>query len=243
LRDAKYAVAFTGAGISTDSGIPDFRSHDSGMWHNADPMRVASIQGFRRNPQAFYDWVKTLARKTFNAQPNPAHEALVKLEQRGILRAVITQNIDMLHTRAGTKTIFELHGHMRELTCIQCFGIFEGDSIMRKFLEDGQVPHCSKCDGVLKPNVILFGEQLPVRELMGAKEAARQADVMIIIGSSLEVEPAADIPVLARRNGAKLIMINLEPTLIDPMSDIVIHERAAQILPEIVKRVESSLIR
>ncbi|MBC8097866.1 MAG: RNA polymerase subunit sigma, partial [Armatimonadetes bacterium] len=116
LRTSQRTVAFTGAGISTDSGIPDFRSPDSGVWHGQDPMVVASIYGFKRNPQAFYDWVRPLTITTANAQPNPAHDALVALEQCGKLHSVITQNIDMLHTRAGSQTVYELHGHMRRAT-------------------------------------------------------------------------------------------------------------------------------
>ena len=129
LHRAQHIVAFTGAGISTPSGIPDFRSPESGMWHGVDPMKVASIYGFRHNPQAFYDWVRPLTKQTMAAEPNPAHVALVKLEQMGKLDAVVTQNIDMLHTRAGNKTIFELHGHMREATCINCFHVYDGIAV------------------------------------------------------------------------------------------------------------------
>lgn len=242
LSQSQYAIAFTGAGISTDSGIPDFRSAESGLWQGIDPMLVASIQGFRRNPQAFYDWVRPLATVTANAQPNAAHIALAMLEARGKLKSLITQNIDMLHTRAGTQCIYELHGHMREATCIHCFTVFDGEPIMMKFIDDGHVPHCPHCDGVIKPNVILFGEQLPIRELQGAQEAARKCDLMLIIGSSLEVAPASDLPLYARRHGAKLMMINLEPTSVDRFAEVVIHARAAQILPELVRRLESSTL-
>lgn len=239
FQHSHYALAFTGAGISTDSGIPDFRSPDSGMWTNVDPMAVASIYGFKRNPQAFYDWVGPLTRTTINAQPNPAHEALVKLERKGYLNGIITQNIDMLHTRAGSQCVYELHGHMRQATCINCFAVHDGESVLKQFLEDGQVPRCTACNGVLKPNVILFGEQLPIREFHAAQEATKKCDLMIIIGSSLEVAPASDIPVLAKRVGARLVMINLEPTSIDRMADVVIHARAAEILPEIARQLES----
>lgn len=240
IRQAEYLVAFTGAGISTDSGIPDFRSPSSGLWANADPMSVGSIFGFKRNPQAFYDWVAPLTGTILNARPNAAHLALDRLERLGYLKSVITQNIDMLHTRAGNQCIFELHGHMRTATCIHCFTLFDGEPIMRQFLIDGQVPQCKICGGVIKPNVILFGEQLPVREFQNAQEAARRSDVMIVIGSSLEVAPAGDIPIMAARRGAKLIVLNLEPTPADRLADVVIHARAAEILPEIVRQVESS---
>ncbi len=127
----------------------------------------------------------------------------------GKLKAIITQNIDMLHTRAGNRTVYELHGHMREATCIFCFSVYPGEPILQRYLDDRVLPRCPKCGGVLKPNVILFGEQLPYRELQGAQDAARQADLMLVIGSSLEVAPASDLPLIALRNGAKLICYQL----------------------------------
>jgi len=240
LSQAKNAVAFTGAGISTASGIPDFRSHGSGLWNGVDPLAVASIFGFRQNPQAFYNWIRPLARILATAQPNAAHYALATLEQQGLLHAVITQNIDMLHERVGNKVIFELHGHLREATCTHCFAVYPAEPIINQFLCDGQVPRCPGCNGVIKPNVILFGEQLPFAEFHAAQEAARQADLMVIIGSSLEVAPASDIPLLAARNGARLIVLNLEPTPADVFAHIVIRANAAEVLPEIVNCLETT---
>ncbi len=240
IRATQHTVAFTGAGISTESGIPDFRSPDSGLWSGVDPMTVASIFGFKRNPQAFYDWVAPLTRTTLDAQPNNAHLALAKMEMLGQLDAIITQNIDMLHTRANNKKIFELHGHMREATCINCFTVYPAEPILEKFLADGEVPLCSGCSGVLKPNVILFGEQLPIRELQGAQDAARKADLMLVVGSSLEVEPASELPRLAYRTGAKLIIINLEPTPADKMAEVVIHAHAGEVLSAIARELEKT---
>lgn len=238
FRQSSFGVVFTGAGISTDSGIPDFRSPDSGLWQNVDPMAVASIYGFRQDPQGFYNWVRPLALTTINAQPNAAHHAIARLESMGHIQAVITQNIDMLHSRAGSQHIYELHGHMRQATCIHCFVVYDGEDIMRTFLEDNQVPRCPQCGGVIKPNVILFGEQLPIRELQGAQDVTRKSDVMLIVGSSLEVAPASDIPVLASRTGARLIIVNLEPTPADSLAEVVIHARAAEVLPQIVEHLE-----
>lgn len=240
IKHSKNIVAFTGAGISTPSGIPDFRSPHSGMWNNVDPMVVASIYGFRNDPQAFYDWIYPLTQTTINAKPNPAHYALAKLEESGCLKAVITQNIDILHTRAGNKTVYELHGHMREATCIHCFAVYAAEPIIEQFLIDKQVPHCARCGGVLKPNVILFGEQLPIQQLMGAQDASRKADLMMIIGSSLEVAPASELPLLTLRGGGKLVIINLENTHLDTKAQVVIHADAAEILPEIMQRLETS---
>jgi NAD-dependent deacetylase len=239
LHQAEYAVAFTGAGISTPSGIPDFRSANSGLWENVDPMAVASIFGFRANPKAFFDWVYPLAQVTLLAHPNPAHHALARLEQLGKLKGVITQNIDMLHQRSGTRTLYELHGHFDEATCTHCFAIYAGRPILERFLADHQVPRCPQCHGVLKPNVILFGEQLPVQVLRAAQDMAKRADLMFVIGSSLEVAPASDIPLLAKRRGAHLVMINREPTSADREASVIIHDDAAHALPEIVRRLEA----
>lgn len=226
-------VAMTGAGISTPSGIPDFRSPDSGLWEKADPLAVASIYAFRQNPQKFYDWIHPLSRLVLEAKPNAAHYALVELERQGKLKAIITQNIDDLHTKAGSQKVYELHGHLRELTCIQCHQGQDSAAIFQKFVNDGQVPHCH-CGGILKPNVILFGEQLPTQEYVSAQLTIEDADLMLIAGSSLEVAPASDLPEVALRNGAKLIIINPQPTYLDPKAELVIRGDVAEVLPLIV---------
>lgn len=238
IRDSSATVAFTGAGISTPSGIPDFRSHTSGMWEKVNPMEVASLFGFRMNPSAFYNWVYPLAQLTLSAQPNAAHLALARLEAMSHLIAIITQNIDMLHQRAGNSLVYELHGNFREATCTHCFTAYPGLPLLEQFLTDKQVPRCPRCGGVIKPNVILFGEQLPLQVLRAAQDVARRADVMLIIGSSLEVAPASDIPIIATRCGAKLVIINLEPTDFDQKADVVIHEDAAVVLPKIMQCLE-----
>jgi NAD-dependent deacetylase len=233
LAQSKQAVAFTGAGISTPSGIPDFRSPGSGMWEQVDPFEVASITGFRRRPQDFYDWIHPLARLTLAAQPNPAHIALAQLETYGPLQGVITQNIDMLHTRAGSKTIYEVHGHMREMTCVRCYHIFDSAPYMETFLQTKAVPLCPHCNSVLKPNVILFGEQLPLTVLHKARNLVRQSDLMIVAGSSLEVAPVGDLPLLAVENGARLIIINFDETHLDRYADLVIHADVVEVLPQL----------
>ena len=159
ITKAQNIVALTGAGISTPSGIPDFRSPDSGVWDNVDPMMVASIYAFRQNPKAFYDWIKPLARLLVEAEPNAAHLVLAQLERQGKLKAVVTQNIDYLHQKAGSQIVYELHGHLREVTCLQCYEVQDSTDIILKFLKDGQVPQ-HYCGGVLKPNVVLFGEEI-----------------------------------------------------------------------------------
>jgi len=236
IRGAKNMIAFTGAGHSTASGIPDFRSPGSGLWEKNNPMLVASIWAFRLNPQTFYNWIRPMAEILLNALPNPAHYALAELEEMGILRAIITQNIDNLQQRAGSHRVFELHGHMREATCIRCYTKVPVDPAVEQFILSGKVPQC-QCGGVLKPDVILFGEQLPVRVLNQALAEARRADLILIAGSSLEVTPAADIPYLAAECGAKAIIVNLQATQFDTQADVVIHGDVAEILPRIVEAV------
>lgn len=243
LREAQYAVALTGAGISTPSGIPDFRSETSGLWTNANPFEVASLFGFRYQPRAFFEWIRPLTQKIVEASPNPAHMALARLEALGILKSVITQNIDLLHTRAGSATVHEVHGHIREMTCISCFRVYDAVPILKVFLENDpwEVPLCSACGGVLKPNVVLFGEQLPARVLLKAEQDSRQADVMLVAGSSLVVQPAADLPRLVQRHGGKLILVDLQETSYDRSADVVIHGDVADVLPRIVSQVESEM--
>lgn len=238
FMNASYGAVFTGAGIGTESGIPDFRSPDSGLWDHANPIEVASIFGFKHDPAAFFRWVRPLARTTLEAHPNLAHHALVSMEQAGHIRAVITQNIDNLHKRAGSKVVYELHGHMRQATCIQCYHEVDADALIHELVATGAVPYCPQCNGILKPNVILFGEQLPIRTFLAAQEVARKSDVMLVIGSSLVVEPACGIPELAVRTGAKLVIVNLEPTPADHLADVIIRDRAAAVLPALVGQLE-----
>jgi len=231
-------VAFTGAGESTASGIPDFRSPKSGLWEKHNPMLVASIWAFRLNPKTFYDWIRPMADTLLAAKPNPAHTALASLEQMGYLKTIITQNIDNLHQRAGSLRVLELHGHMREATCIRCYKVVPVDPSLEQIIRDGKVPRCT-CGGVLKPNVILFGEQLPIQTLNQAMNEARRCDLMLVAGSSLEVTPAADIPFLAVENHARAIIVNLEPTAFDSYADVVLYGNVAALLPRLVEAVSA----
>jgi NAD-dependent deacetylase len=233
---ARNVVAITGAGISTPSGIPDFRSPDSGVWNNVDPLKVASIFAFRQSPDLFYNWIRPYSHLFLEAVPNQAHYALAVLEREHRLRAIITQNIDDLHYRAGSKTVYELHGHLREVTCLSCYETQDSTAIFERFVQDGQLPR-HHCGGVLKPNVILFGEQLPVRQLVEAQMALKEADLTLVVGSSLEVAPASDLPALALENGARLVIINYQPTYLDRKADLVINANIADVLPRIVDLV------
>jgi len=239
LIEARYAVSLTGAGVSTPSGIPDFRSPGSGLWEKTDPMRVASIWAFRANPQAFYDWIFPLAEKLLIATPNPAHRALADLERLGKMNAVITQNIDSLHQKAGSQRVLELHGHTRDACCMDCGHVVALTDHLTHALARQQMPRCKKCAGILKPAAILFGELLPREILRGAQHEARKCDIMLVTGSSLEVTPASDLPWIAHQVGAQIIIVNYEPTPCDDLAAVVIRDNAASALPAIVAEIRA----
>ena len=238
VRQAKHMVALTGAGISTPSGVPDFRSPESGVWAQAGPMEVASIYAFRHNPGAFFEWIRPLANTILHAQPNPAHLALASLEASGRLQTIITQNIDLLHSKAGSNTVYEVHGSMRRATCQGCHTEVDGLPIWQQFASDGQIPTCTSCSHILKPNMILYGEMLPALIMHLAQQEAKKCDLMLVAGSSLEVAPAGDLPLLAKRAGAKLIIINLGPTHMDSQADLLFREDVAQLLPQLAAPFE-----
>jgi NAD-dependent deacetylase len=235
LRRARHAIALTGAGISTPSGIPDFRSPGSGLWERANPMKVASLYAFRRHPKAFYDWMRPLARTLVEAEPNPGHLALTRLEAAGYLQAVITQNIDNLHQEAGSREVLEVHGHVRSATCIECYRVESANGLIREFLETGQIPRCPDCDGPLKPDVVLFGEQLPADVVNAAMAHVNAADLMLIAGSSLEVVPVSQLPLRVHRQGGRLIVVNETATYVDDAAEVVIHDDVARVLPRIAE--------
>ena len=237
IRHAKRGVVLTGAGISTPSGIPDFRSTGSGLWDRFDPMEVASLMAFRYHPERFFEWVRPLLRGILAAQPNPAHIALAQLEQAGYFHTIITQNIDGLHQKAGAQHVLEVHGTLETATCTQCFRTYPSDQFMESFLETGEIPRCPECGGILKPDVVLFGEQLPWKVWSEAEKAARQCDLMFVAGSSLEVTPVAQLPLVAAQNGAALIIVNHTPTYIDIRADVVLRGDVADIIPRIAQAV------
>jgi NAD-dependent deacetylase len=237
FRQAKHAVSLTGAGLSTPSGIPDFRSTGTGLWSRDEPLEVASLSTFRTAPELFFKWFRPLASQIYHARPNPAHLALAGLENAGRIHSIITQNIDMLHQKAGSQTVIEMHGTMRTLTCTQCYYQVEAAFYLDSFVETGEIPRCPKCGNILKPDVILFGEQLPQAALFKAQHEARQCDLMLVVGSSLEVLPVAGLPMQALDRGAHLIIVNNAPTYINVRADVAILEDAALIIPAIVEKV------
>ena len=234
LRSSERTTVLTGAGISTPSGIPDFRSSTDGLWARYDPFEVASMTAFRYNPEKFFHWMQPLAVQIHNAEPNAAHIGLARLENAGFVDTIITQNIDSLHHKAGSKNVLEVHGSMDSLTCIKCFHKSPSDDYVDAYLEDGVIPRCSKCKGIMKPDIILMEEQLPARTWLKAVVSSENCSTMLVAGSSLEVVPVARLPMQAIDHGAHLIVINKSRTYIDPRADVVIHEDLVDIIPAIV---------
>ena len=235
LGAAVYAVALTGAGVSTPSGIPDFRG-DGGLWAGQDPAEVAALHVFLRDPRPFFRWFGPLFGLLSAAQPNPAHTALARLEQAGRLRAVITQNIDGLHQRAGSREVYELHGHVRSATCVRC-GRQVPSQPLQRTIAGGRPLACPGCRGALKPDVVLFGEALPQGLYWMARRALEQSDLLLVAGTSLEVEPAGGLPLLALRRGARLLIINKSATHLDARADVVLRADVAEALPALAERL------
>jgi NAD-dependent deacetylase len=232
LSGARRAVALTGAGVSAESGIPTFRGA-GGLWSQYDPVKVASIDTFLEDPSAYWKVSKERGPAVLAARPNAGHMALAALEQAGHLVAVVTQNTDGLHQDAGSKRVIELHGSGRNVECLDC-GSREARSEVQSRLDVEMPPHCRQCGGTrLKPTVVLFGEPMPVAAVREAFELARNADVMLVVGSSLVVYPAAEVPLVALRSGARLIVVNAEPTPFDRFAQVVIHGRSGEVLPRI----------
>jgi len=224
VRGADSVVALTGAGISVPSGIPDFRSPGTGLWERVDPMEVAHIDAFRSDPARFWSFYGERFAALADKQPNAAHRALVAMERRGMLHAVITQNIDMLHSRAGTRDLVEVHGSIASCTCPRCRGSIplEEARDLLTAADDG-VPRCEVCDGPLKPEVVLFGEVLPERALERARVLCERADVLLCIGSSLEVHPVAGLPLLTREAGGAVAILTQGATPLDELAAVRLH--------------------
>jgi len=226
--------AFTGAGISVDSGIPDFRS-EGGLWKRFDPLEHATRESFMRDPTKFWTMGKELAETIVKAKPNDAHLALARLEEQGKLTGVITLNIDNLQQTAGSKRVIELHGNYLCAHCIECNEEYFGRAVHESVAKGEIPPKCQKCGGILKSDAILFGEPLPHEQMAQAIELCRNTDLMIVIGTSLTVYPAAFLPQLAKNSGAIIILINLEGINKDNVADIVLRGRATDILPLITE--------
>jgi NAD-dependent deacetylase len=220
LRDAKCAVVLTGAGVSVPSGIPDFRSPGTGLWENVDPMEVAHVDAWRRDPDRFWSFYGQRFASLVDKQPNEAHLALAELERRGLVRAVITQNVDRLHRQAGSERVIEVHGSIAHSVCMQCGGRVTLERVIELLRGGEGAPECVACVAPLKPDVVLFGELLPERAMAEAQELALEADLMVCVGSSLEVYPVAGLPAMTHGGGGRIALVTQGPTPYDADAEV-----------------------
>jgi len=241
INQSRKVIVFTGAGVSTESGIPDFRS-PGGIWQKYDPedfyyqkfiSSEESREKYWQMSREFYEPLK-------NAQPNAAHKAVVELEKMGKLDCVITQNIDNLHQRAGNspEKVIELHGTAISVSCLSCRKKYTREEIQARLLKGVRVPKCDECGGILKPDTVSFGQSMPPKETAESFQRARNCDLLIVIGSSLVVQPAASIPLEAKDHGAKLVIINRDPTYHDSYADVVIHGSAGEVMKKILEKMK-----
>lgn len=242
LSESRETVIFTGAGISTESGLADFRS-PGGIWDRFDPNEL-SYPRFVSNPvsrRTYWKFYRENWKVSRDAEPNRAHYAVAKLEQLGKLSAVVTQNIDGLHQKAGNspEKVFELHGNMWEVRCLSCNDLYSWEEIFKLLEEGKEVYNCKLCGGLLKPATVSFGQSLPEEALREAQRLSGRCDLFICIGSSLVVYPAAYLPEKAKNAGAKLVIINREPTPLDQIADMVFRGEAGDVMSQVVKTVET----
>ena len=232
LTSAARVVVLTGAGASQQSGLRTFRDAQTGLWAQYKPEDLASPEAFARDPKLVWDWYAWRREAIKGVRPNPGHYALVEMEKRVSQFTLITQNVDGLHRFAGSKNVLELHGNIQRVRCSEC-GLFTetwGD-------DTESVPTCAACGGLLRPDVVWFGESLPRTELEAAVNASRTAHVYLSIGTSGVVQPAASLAYAARNNGSVVIEINAEPTRLTPKADFAFHGKSGEILPELLKSV------
>ena len=234
IRERQPCVVLTGAGVSTESGIPDFRS-DAGVWRDVDPLEVASIHAFRRDPGRVWSFYRERIELLRDAEPNAAHQALAELEERGLVQAIVTQNIDTLHTRAGSRAVVEVHGSIRCAECPACLWREPAEAVLAQ-LDRSSTPSCPQCGEVLKPGVVLFGELLPVGALERANELARGARLLLVVGSSLEVWPVAGLALEAHA----FAIVNRGPTALAAQAVLKVDAGAGETLTAVVGAQASS---
>jgi NAD-dependent deacetylase len=220
IREADSAVVLTGAGVSVPSGIPDFRTPGKGLWEKVNPMEVAHIDAFRRDPDRFWEFYSQRFAALGDKRPNGAHEAIAELERRGLIEGVITQNIDRLHRAAGSTRVVEVHGSIDECVCLQCGGRVPLERVMTILAEHPGAPECEACVAPLKPNVVLFGELLPQAAMDEAHVLASRADLLIGVGSSLEVYPVASLPQITLDSGGRVALVTQGPTPYDHEAEV-----------------------
>ena len=232
FKKARYVVAFTGSGISKESGIPTFRGKD-GLWNKYDPQELATLEALRRDPETVWRWYVWRMEIIHRASPNLAHIALARFEREGLIKAVITQNVDGLHQRAGSKRVLELHGNIWRARCISC-------GYRKKFSRPPTElpPMCPSCGSLLRPDVVFFGEPLPRNVWAEAAMEAMKSDLMLVIGTSGVVMPAAMLPNMAKQRGATIVEINPEPGAMSPIADLSIRKKAGEFFKELLEYIE-----
>jgi NAD-dependent protein deacetylase/lipoamidase len=238
IRERQPVVVLTGAGMSTESGIPDFRSA-TGIWSEVDPFEVASIQAFRADPQRVWRWYGPRIGRLLAAEPNAGHLALAALERAGLVGAIVTQNIDLLHTRSGSEEVVEVHGSIRSFVCLRC-GAGETLEVVLAQLEVREAPLCTGCEAILKPGVVMFGELLPAHEMERAEAFVRGARLVLVVGSSLQVWPVASLPEQALAAGAALAIVNREETPYDAAAVLCLAEPAGETLAGVARLLDAT---
>lgn len=230
LKESQYAVVFTGAGMSTESGLPDFRS-SKGLWRKKDPSKLASTEALNNNVQEFIDFYRQRVLGVKEFRPHDGHFILADWEREGLIKSIITQNVDGFHQQAGSMRVAELHGTLQKLHCQSCGKEYSSE----EYVND---KYYCQCGGILRPSIVLFGESLPEAAFQFAFQEAQKADLFIVLGSSLTVTPANQFPLIAKENGAKLVIINMEQTSFDMYADLVINDRK---IGELLNEVDASL--
>ena len=229
LQAARRVAVLTGAGISAESGVPTFREAQTGLWARYNPEELATPEAFRRNPRLVWEWYAWRQKRVRQAEPNPGHDALVEMERHFAEFTLITQNVDGLHRRAGSHQVLELHGNLFRAKCC------DEDQLVEGWPEGGDLPpRCPHCGGLLRPDVVWFGEMLPAGALRAAEQAAARAEVFFSIGTSALVYPAADLPLMALRAGATVVEINPQPTPLSPQVTFSLNGAAGVVLPALI---------
>jgi NAD-dependent deacetylase len=233
IKKPRYTVVYTGAGMSTESGLPDFRSAKKGLWEEEDPSAVASTDALNKDVERFFEFYRNRVIGVKDCNPHKGHDILAKWESQSIIQGIITQNVDGFHSVAGSNNVMELHGTLRKVHCQSCGRVYGNEKY------ESETFYCT-CGGKLRPSVVLFGEGLPEDIFMKAIDASEKADLFIVLGSSLTVTPANQFPLLAKEQGAKLVIVNLEPTLFDHYADLTIHDqKIGKVLADLDHRISS----
>ena len=233
LEKSNYIVVYTGAGMSTESGLPDFRSAKTGLWEKKDPALIASTEALNRDVENFFQFYRERVLGVKDCKPHKGHDILAKWEKDGLIQSIITQNVDGFHSLAGSENVMELHGTLQKVHCQSCKKEYGND------MYESEKFYCT-CGGKLRPSVVLFGEELPEEAFMRAVQESEKADLFIVLGSSLTVTPANQFPLLAKEHGAKLLIVNMEPTHFDDYADIVIND---QKIGDVLAEIDSYLVK